>query len=294
VLLLTVAPPVGWDRWLVLLTMTGNAVPGSYQGVNTPLLVLMVEVQFYVLLPVLVALLRWRPTLGFAAGVVGALTAASLVTRVAVLQLGLVANPERFVRASVLTMFHLFGAGMLLALLALWMDGPGRRPRGPAGGARAWLLAAVAVWLIMFWTGIEPLSGVFSVLLLGAVVLPLRPSRAVATLAWRPAALVGLTTFSLYMWHVPIAEAVAASWWAPPGLMGYGAVCLALTAAVTVVSYALVEAPALGLRLPWASADPNPDPTPARGRAVVARVLLGAAVIGAVLAALAALRGPIA
>lgn len=289
-LLLTTAPPLGWELWVVLLTMTGNFVPGSYRGVNSPLLVLLVEVQFYVLLPVLVALLRRRPSMRFAASVVGVLSLASVAARLVILELGDLADPERFVRASVLTMFHLFGAGMLLALLALRLEDPARRPSGWVGSAWVWLLGSVAVWLVMLVTQIELLSGVASALLLGAVALPLRPSPLVAALSWRPLALVGLTTFSLYMWHLPITEVVASSGWAPRGVGGFLVVCLALVAVVSLVSYALIEAPALSLRRPWASRGPDDDVQAASTRTVLVRVALGATVIGLVLAGLAAHR----
>lgn len=294
-LLLTTAPALGWERWVVLLTMTGNFVPGSYQGVNTPLLVLLVEVQFYLLLPVLVALLRRRPSIRFAALVVGALSMASVVTRLAVLEFGDLADPQRFVRASLLTMFHPFGAGMLLALLSLRMADPALRPTGRLGSARVWLLGAVAVWLVMAVTQFEPLSGVASVLLLGAVVLPLRRSPLVDTLAWRPLALVGITTFSLYMWHLPIAQVVASSGWAPRGAAGFFAACAVLIGAVTMASYALIEVPALSLRRPWASttAGSDADTEPAGVGAVIARIAFGAAVIGVVLVGLAAYRSDV-
>ena len=106
-----------------------------------------------------------------------------------------------------------------------------------------------------------------SVLLVGACVLPLRPGPLVQTLEWRPLAVVGVASYSLYLWHDPILKALAKSPWAPSGFLGLLAVGLPLCCLVALMSYALIEAPFLRLRRRWArSTPPRRAGTPAGKR----------------------------
>ena len=64
------------------------------------------------------------------------------------------------------------------------------------------------------------------------------------SLDWRPLALIGVASYSLYLWHLPIVEALA-----PHAL----ALSVPVSLAVALLSYRLVETPFLRLRRRWSS-----------------------------------------
>jgi hypothetical protein len=96
-----------------------------------------------------------------------------------------------------------------------------------------------------------------SVLIVGACVLPLRTGALVRMLEWRPLAVIGVASYSLYLWHDPVLKALARSSWAPPGFLGLLVVGLPLCCLVALASYALIEAPFLQLRRRWARSTPR-------------------------------------
>ena len=85
---------------------------------------------------------------------------------------------------------------------------------------------------------------------MGACVLPLRPARVLAALDWRPLATLGVASYSLYVWHLPIVDALwkATHWGYKPLFV----LSLAICCAVALVSYRAIEAPFLALRRRWA------------------------------------------
>ena len=69
-------------------------------------------------------------------------------------------------------------------------------------------------------------------------------------MGWRPLALLGTASYSLYLWHLPLIEAIGSAEWSFLGLLAVaGPACVA----VAFVSYRLVEEPFLRLRTRWAS-----------------------------------------
>ena len=130
-----------------------------------------------------------------------------------------------------------------LALLALYLGANGTYHRRGV---------AFDLW-------IEPLSGLLlAVLLLHVVTRP--PTTTV--LAGPTLRGAGLVSYSLYLWHYPILAASVA--WFDVGaepLMAVPAVLLglAVTAAVTAVSYRWIERPLLHGR---STATPEPEPSP--------------------------------
>lgn len=88
----------------------------------------------------------------------------------------------------------------------------------------------------------------------GACVLPLRRGYLVRVLDWRPLAVVGVASYSLYVWHAQIIENALQH-----GLLPHGTVQLTLLAAplcilVALASYRWLEAPFLRLRRRWSTA----------------------------------------
>jgi peptidoglycan/LPS O-acetylase OafA/YrhL len=94
--------------------------------------------------------------------------------------------------------------------------------------------------------------------MVGALVLPLRDGPYVRALRLRPLALLGVASYSLYVWHLPIVKWLA--------IDSFGLACLAcipLCLAVAWASYRVIETPGLRLRRRWAdsSAAQLPSPT---------------------------------
>lgn len=250
----------GWRAWLVYLTFSENVVAYPDQQINRVLWTLVVEAQFYLALPVLAAVIATmsRRRIGPAALVLTGLGAASAVCAVAALDVTGAAAPGW--RLSLLTQFYFVAVGMLLALLRIGLERGTVRPPGVAGSAGTWLSAGLVVWAALVvgpFSIPDPPAMVALVLLcalvVGGVVLPLRPGRLVRMLGWRPLAAVGLAAYSLYLWHDPVLRVVA-RWDVPGGLAGYVVVAAPLIAAVTFLSYRLIEVPALRHRARWVRA----------------------------------------
>jgi peptidoglycan/LPS O-acetylase OafA/YrhL len=147
--------------------------------------------------------------------------------------------------------FVFFVPGMVVALLRL----EGQRRRWSAGALASpglWLLASVPFWGLHFRDFSDWPAVVASFLVVGACVLPLRESRALRALEWRPLALLGVASYSLYVWHEPIVHGLrdATGWGYAPLL----ALSLAVCAPLALISYRVIEAPFLALRRRWAPA----------------------------------------
>ena len=251
------AGAVVWWRHLLLVQNIGRV-----SDVDGPLWSVVVELQFYALLPLLAAVLAWvaRGSRGrTAAGLLTLGLAAALARQL--LALSPADAATTFWAFQLPTTLAFFAAGMLLALLA---EGWSRRApawiAGPLGARWLWLAAALALWVLGNWRFAA--ANVFvpaAFLTVGAVVLPLRPWRALAVLDRRPLALLGVASYSLYVWHIPVIHAFDGG----RGLMPHGfpvvaaaivPVCLAAAAA----SYVVVERPALRLRRRWSPSSPAP------------------------------------
>lgn len=127
------------------------------------------------------------------------------------------------------------------------------------------------------------------VLLVGVCVLPLRPGLFTRVLEWRPLALVGIASYSLYLWHDPILEALSATLPAESGVAGLLGVGLPLCCLIALVSYGLVERPFLRLRGGWAVPAAAPHGRTGPGRMPANRLPHSAVLTTACLAGLLAL-----
>jgi peptidoglycan/LPS O-acetylase OafA/YrhL len=100
-------------------------------------------------------------------------------------------------------------------------------------------------------------------------VLPLRRGLVSKLLAWRPLSALGVASYSLYIWHLPVLRAVDGwptlrSSYVVLGVVG-GAICVAVAAA----SYAVIERPFLRLRKTW-TREPAPAPHLSERQPVIA------------------------
>lgn len=242
----------GFD-WAAFLLFGENFFHRTVAQVDGPAWSLVVEVLFYVLLPFLAAAVARisRRSLPGAAVALIALGAASGSYRWVAYLHSPHAGP--LVQYNLPACFYFFVPGMLLALARVATDrgdGVGARRWGPLGSSWVWTSASAACWALVFrrydW---DLLAGAASFLLVGACVLARRDSRVVRGLGWRPLAALGTASYSLYLWHLPIVDALA-----PRHLGGYPghlAVAAVVCVAVAAASYHLVEAPFLRLRRAW-------------------------------------------
>lgn len=240
-------------QWLRFLTLTQNFSSDTVGTVDGPMWSLVVEVHFYLLLPLLAwALLSLAgASRGRAAAALGVLGVPSAVLywvevthRVA---------PDLRWQYSLPVTFFFFVPGMGLALLRSHLEATGARLPGPAGRADAWLLASVPVWLLAVNSFANAhLCAVGAFLLLGSCVLPLQAGPLVRSLAFRPLAALGIASYSLYLWHFPLVEAL----WPHPArsLLALLAVAGTVSVVVALVSYRVVEVPFLRLRRPAVAA----------------------------------------
>jgi peptidoglycan/LPS O-acetylase OafA/YrhL len=226
-------------QWLRFATLTENLFRSTALTVDGPIWSLIVELQFYALLP-FVAIVLARLTRGSrrtTAVLLLVMGLAGAALRVYLLNHRHVGDPR--VVYSPLTTAFFFVPGMLLALAR-----DVRLPRA-LRSADVWLLASVPVWLFIFDDySRTPWAAVASFLVVGAVALPLRDGPLVRALDWRPLALLGVASYSLYLWHLPIVDALA-----PHALL----LSVPLAILVAFASYRLIEAPFLRLRRRWSS-----------------------------------------
>lgn len=245
------------SQWLRFGFLAQNFWRDSVATVDGPMWSLVVEVHFYVLVPVLAVVLakvagpaRWR-----AAAALGALGLASALLRVAFVTGKADADPRLLYNLP--TTFLFFVPGMWLALLRTGLDAG--TVRLPAAWARPapWVALAAAGWVTVFWDyRTDPVALPLACLgTVGAVVLPLQPGAVTRMLSWRPLAALGVASYSLYLWHLPILEVLSDRAWAPHGFVPLLGLLTAVSTLAAAASYRLLEAPFLRRRVPWGASD---------------------------------------
>jgi peptidoglycan/LPS O-acetylase OafA/YrhL len=255
--------------WAIFGTWSQNFFRSTAGTINGSLWTGVVELHFYILLPLLAYLVGRLATgsIKRAALVIGGLMLASMAFQLFAVLLAdkVYRDPLRF---SFPANFYFIGAGMMVALAReAWRKRPPALP-GPLGSANFWLLAALPLWLAFIsYYKLEPLFGVAAFLVLGAIMLPLRPSVLHRVLEWRPLAAFGLASYSVFIWqypilitinrrHVPVLDPLIAHAQDLLGssYFGYWVIAAPFICAVAMVSYKLIEEPALRLRRRWGAA----------------------------------------
>lgn len=236
----------------------------SVARVDGPIWSLAVEVQFYALLPLFALLLRRvsRGSLTRAAGLVLGLGVAALAVRELTVHRG---SPTLAWRYSLPAWAVFFLPGLLLAMAKVRCEQrvPAQLLKGPLSRPLVWIAPSVALVLAVFasyrW---DALLVPAWFLLVGACVLPLSSDRGLRWLSWRPLGVVGLTSYSLYLWHEPLVKHLRTATWGPHTFLSLLVVVVPLSLVVALVSYGVVERPFLRRRKQWHPA-PGLDDLPA-------------------------------
>jgi peptidoglycan/LPS O-acetylase OafA/YrhL len=244
------------SQWLRFGTFTQGFFSDTIATVDGPAWSLVVELHFYILLPVIAwGLARLsREGLARAAMLVAAVMLAGTVARILFVH-GVVERSELW-RYNLPTNIQYFGPGMLLALLEIaWRRSRPRWLRGLVARSDAWLAAAVALWLIAvldYRNDLVVFGAAF--LTVGGCALALHPGVLWRVLEWRPLTALGLASYSLYLWHLPVVDYLYQLKRVPHGFLFLQLpVALLVCTAVAAVSYRAVEKPFLRLRRNWAN-----------------------------------------
>jgi peptidoglycan/LPS O-acetylase OafA/YrhL len=244
-----------FGQWWRFLTFSESFSSHTVITVDGPMWSLVVEVDFYLLLPLLAWLLAKasaRSRLRAALMLIGLGVVSYFVRRHAFTPTG----PRILLEYSLPATFMYFVPGMLLALLRLQWEQ--HRPgwlRGLVGSGDLWLVLAVActVWQFEDYSNLYAIA-IASFLAVGACVLPLSRGRAVKALDWRPLAIIGVASYSLYIWHDPIVIWLSGRSWLPHAYHWQLLIAVVVSVTVALLSYRLIEEPFLRLRRQWSQA----------------------------------------
>ena len=261
-----------WHLWWTHALFAESFSNSTLLPVDGVMWSLVTELHFYIALPfiayAIACLARGSLARGtFALAVLGI---ASFVLRYATF----LHHPQHssLLRYQLPSLLMYFVFGMLLAHLRLAWER--RRPdwvRGPLARSDVWMLAAVPLWALVFHDyGWEVLGGVASFLMVGACVLPLEKGFAVRGLEWKVLAFIGVGSYSLYLWHLPIVTHIWEAGWVHsfPALL---VVAAPLAIGAAIVSYLVIESPFLRLRRRWAQSSAPTAQGPVVATPVAAR-----------------------
>jgi peptidoglycan/LPS O-acetylase OafA/YrhL len=235
------------EQWLKFGTLTQSFFADTVRNhVDGPMWSLAVELQFYALLPLLAwALVRARTRQAAAVAVAVLGLVSVVVWERKVYGMGIGADRWRY---SLPATFFEFTPGMLLALLQLEIESR-RSVRLPS--STVLIGAAIACWVAAaYWVkGGALVAALASFLLLAAIVLPAEDGPLARVLDLRALSIVGVASYSLYLWHFPVLEAIQKR--ADLGFAGLLALGLLVCVSIALVSYVAIERPFLGLRRRW-------------------------------------------
>jgi peptidoglycan/LPS O-acetylase OafA/YrhL len=162
------------------------------------------------------------------------------------------------VRFSLLSTFGYVAIGMIVSIMHVSWDQ--LRPswlRGRIASSDLWFLIAVPIWFVVALVPeykAEPVVGVASFFVLGAVMFPLGGARRMTRLLeQRVLAGLGVASLSLYVWHEPVIRFVTDDQknFLHDHLLLQLLVVLTGSIIVAVLSYRFIETPALKRRRRW-------------------------------------------
>jgi peptidoglycan/LPS O-acetylase OafA/YrhL len=252
-------------HWLIFASFSENFFGDTVAQINPVVWSVVIEAQFYVFLPLIAWLLirLARGKLSTAAAILLLTGLLSFAIRYA-FYLGSSRPDVRLGQYSLPATFGFFVSGMSLALLRVrWRSDPPRWLTGALGASDSWVACSAVLWLVVLvayggaasWNWTQLLCAPASALLVGACVLPLRPGRVVRLLSSKALAAVGIASYSIYLWHVPIESWMYRRHYAFVHHFGEMAlIAIPICLAVGFLSYRLIEAPFLSLRKRWGPA----------------------------------------
>lgn len=237
-------------QWWRFVTFSQSFFTDTVSTIDGPMWSLVVEIQFYVLLP-LIAWLVARlagSSRRLAAGVLIAIGLASAA--IWWHKVGSVGGVDLRWKYSLPCTFFNFIPGMLLALGRLEVA---ERPQLRLPPAAVLLIAGVAVWVAAArqLASPQPLAALASLLVVAAVVLPVRDGALGRVLDTRVLAGLGVASYSLYLWHFPIVTSIGRN--VGLAILPTVLVSLAVCIPIALASYVLIERPFLKLRRRWGS-----------------------------------------
>jgi peptidoglycan/LPS O-acetylase OafA/YrhL len=242
-----------WWRFMLLMENFSKTTIGQVDGA---LWSLVVEVHFYVLLPLIGVVLARLSQRNRQQAVVLLAAAGAFSLLLWIDKVSTVEHPQKIWYHNFPATFFFFVPGMLLAFVRLrleekrsaWLS-------SPLGHSGLWLAASAGLWLVVFYDfAYLPVGTVASFLALGACVLPLRESPLRQALDWRPLAAVGVVSYSLYVWHTRVQENLIKWGPFPDTTLGIMAITVPLSIVAAFLSYRVIEAPFLRLRRRWSDA----------------------------------------
>ena len=247
VLLLIQPAHLTWDQaWRHLLFV--QYLGTNIRLVDFPLWSLVCEVEFYALLPLLgwgvARLARGSSARGVCIVILFGL-GAWLLSAVASRQ-----TPSVVWNFSLPANLIYFVPGMLVATVESALNRTARRVPHPRVATAGLIIAAAASWALMLPGATN--DGVL--MAAGLTVAAVAASNsAFPSHPWRlsPMPALGLRSYSLYVWHLPIVTALAAAGWLNGSMPHDAAVAVPLCIAAAAVSYAVIEAPFMRLRRRW-------------------------------------------
>jgi len=246
-----------FTQWWRFTTFSQSFFTDTVSTVDGPMWSLVVEIQFYALLPALAfaIALAARRSRAIAAAVIAAAGLLSALVWWNKVNNAPVADLRW--RYSLPTTFFNFTPGMLLALARLELL---ERPRTRLPSSTSLLVAGVACWGLATQVPRfqQPLAALAALLVVGAVVLPVRDGVLVRALDARVLVVIGIASYSLYLWHYPIVFSLGRHLDAGP--VGVVLASVVVCIPVALASYALVERPFLGQRRRWGSTAATPTP----------------------------------
>ena len=241
------------DQWWRFVFFWENFTTHTEGSVIGPAWTLVIDLQFYILLPILAVGLA-RLARGRISVATGALLATGIASVWAWRYSGHFHGPYvRLWQHNFPACWCFLVPGMLLALLRVHIDrGERDWKSGVLGNPDLWVLAALPfAAFATYRLDWQPVNTVSAFLILSATALPLRPGRLMRALDWRPLALLGAATYSIYIWQVQIMDSMYHHGWLPGSYVGMMAVVVPICVAVGIVSYIVIERPFLTRRRTW-------------------------------------------